>query len=367
MNTFGQFLKAIIGDVGIFGAAKFWKNLFNGNLFNGTWYPYKDTFDTVAGGSLLNKVTGAGLTGAEQAANDFNAQQAQINRDWQERMSNTQYQRQVQDMRAAGVNPALAMTGGSGAGVPSGATASAGSSNNGMSLSDILQLAQFKTQMQGLKANIANTNAQTDNVNAATEKAKADTRRQNLESDFLEVTMNARKRGIELQNDTSEANIRQTYKNIDYTEQNIKKAIAETHESETRAALNKANELLAKANARQVQALLPFQQAMMQAQTDNQRAQVALTMVQTAYQNKLIDSGYIDTMIDQMEASARSSNAAGWNAEEQARMNEIKRQLRDGTFGQTNTGFAPLDFVNAKASTLLQSFVLLADNFPKIM
>lgn len=367
MNTFGQFLKAFIGDIGPFGAFKFWKNVFNGKLFTGEYFPYKDTFDTAAGGSLLNKVTGAGLTGAEQASNQFNAEQAQINRDWQERMSNTQYQRQVADMKAAGVNPALAMTGGSGAGVPSGSAATAGSSQNGMSLSDLLQLMQFKTQMQGLKAGIEKTNAETDNVTAATEKTKADTRRQNLESDFLEITMNARKRGVELQNDTSEANIRQTYKNIDLTEQNIKKSIAETHESETRAALNQANELLAKANARQIQALLPFQQAMMQAQTDAQRAQVALTMVQTAYQNKLIDSGYIDTMIDQMEASARSSNAAGWNAEEQAKMNEIKRQLRDGTFGQTNTGFAPLDFVNAKASTLLQSFVLLADNFPKIM
>lgn len=61
----------------------------------------------------------------KQAA--FNAEQAQINRDWQERMANTQYQRAVADMSKAGLNPILAVTGGGvGTGVPGGATASVG-------------------------------------------------------------------------------------------------------------------------------------------------------------------------------------------------------------------------------------------------
>lgn len=57
-------------------------------------------------------------------AMDFNAEQAQINRDWQEMMSNTAHQREVADMLKAGINPVLSVSGGNGATVTSGATAS---------------------------------------------------------------------------------------------------------------------------------------------------------------------------------------------------------------------------------------------------
>lgn len=63
----------------------------------------------------------------QKRQNAFNAEQAQIARDFEERMSNTAFQRQVQDMQAAGVNPALMYggAGSSGASTPSGNPASA--------------------------------------------------------------------------------------------------------------------------------------------------------------------------------------------------------------------------------------------------
>lgn len=68
------------------------------------------------GSSLLGSLLSYG---SASEANEINYAIARENRQWMEKMANTAHQREVQDLRAAGLNPILSATGGAGAATPS--------------------------------------------------------------------------------------------------------------------------------------------------------------------------------------------------------------------------------------------------------
>ncbi|WNK13525.1 MAG: DNA pilot protein [Microvirus sp.] len=144
-------------------------------------------------GSIFSSTTSASNTEAQiqaqqqmqQQSQAFNANQAQITRDYQTQMSNSAYQRASTDMKAAGLNPMMMANGSMNASSPSGATASTSTptpplSQNRGALSGIgdavskgIDAAVSAKTMEKMADEIANLKATKESIIATTSATEA--------------------------------------------------------------------------------------------------------------------------------------------------------------------------------------------------
>lgn len=203
------------------------------------WLSKERGFGSRVLSGLAGKYTGSNLTPAEEQANQFTAEQAELANERDVFNYQHRYQWQVQDMQKAGLNPALLYGGSSGASsVPSAPAGSSVSPTAGSDpISAIMDLALLKANIENIKADTGLKNAEAGRTGAETERTKMLTQ---YEIDDIVSNINFR----ESQISRNEAETSLAFANIALLESDLK----------TRDAFNAANLKLAEANVAKTEA-----------------------------------------------------------------------------------------------------------------
>lgn len=108
-------------------------------------------------------------------AREFSAQQAAGNRDWQQWMSGTAHEREVQDLRRAGLNPILSGTRGMGSSTPSGSAATASAPSGSTAQTHKAESYDIVGPAIATALNVANKTAERDLLEAQSKNVTSET------------------------------------------------------------------------------------------------------------------------------------------------------------------------------------------------
>lgn len=299
---------------------------------------------------VLGGLAEAGINfGMMAYQNNFNAKQAQIARNFNKEMDSTKYQRTVTDMKAAGVNPALAMNGGITTQAGSNVAAQ-GATPAYMNLSSMANMVQAFSQARlnneearKIATDIELKKAQISYYGAFTTKITTETIGIGITNQYLDEYNQLRNAGMEKANQLTDAHINEVNQNIEKLKAETDLAIKQAKTEEERVRLMITQEALNKANADQVNRLTPYLERYYSAQTEQAQANAKLMLVQAAYQEGLIDEGMIEAVVKEKYANANAADARAMLDEARRILGlpqaEVKN-LNSGTFKNYAAGSA---------------------------
>lgn len=270
-------------------------------------------------GSTVNKYTGAGLTGAEQEANQFTSEQSELANERDVFNYQHRYQWEVQDMQKAGLNPALLYGGSSGSGsVPS---APAGSSVSPIAGSDpisaIMDLALLKANIENIKADtrqkqagavgqeITNTNLDAQ-MKAAIQSTLATAEHTSMEALY---------KNLLIQYGLPEAEVNRVLKDIEVGSSNISRNEAESELARSSTALNEVRKKIDLDK-------LPYELQSISASARADRARALVDEFRSAYMrlnNTDVPNGAIASLIGMVSnvfhnlENDANSGSSGWD------------------------------------------------------
>ena len=271
-----------------------------------------------------------------QKDRDFNAEQAQLNRDFQSKEAEAAFEREVdfyeqyqsmgaqmRQMKENGLNPALMYGGAPSVGsstpasaAPSGSAASSSSSR----LPEIMDVAKSVFDLESIKAAIAQSKAEANKTEAEAKKIQKET---SWIDSYNSASVESMRAGIRQVESNIKVNEQEVQESLQRVKESIKRmdkmdseidvngALVDLHGSQQ--VLNESRAVVEKMNAKQIELLLPYIQA-------RQEAEIALTtakteeaknsaeslmydanlkMLKVMVEAKLLDSSYYDSVIDQ--------------------------------------------------------------------
>lgn len=294
---------------------------------------FKDVAQQISsnGGNYLAGILGQAAGMTSERDTDMMAYQTserEAAQDWTAQREDTEIQRRMADMKAAGINPMMA-AGSGGVSSSSSGQSAPGSAPLGASLSDLMQLSLLDKQSKLLDEQIKNVGSQTTKNLAEVLHIKEDTQRiKEYEKVLRETSV---KLGIEnyVSDVLKGVRIEQERLNIILTDEQINQVhnfaqeaakriefIAEQMESEdAKQALMSAQTALVNLDVQDKTKFLIYADALYKANSEKAHFEAEDAAIRFLYDKALLTDDYVKAQIDKAKAEGALSKNAQWSSE----------------------------------------------------